>query len=435
MTWRPTHAQLRAIVLAAVLVLFAVLFRRPEAAVLAAPFGVLAVWAGVRRPAGQPQVSITPGAPSLLEGQATSLRIAVTDLDPRVDLLTAVVPRNPWFELDPAAGGKVVPAGPAEVRIELATRTLRWGRRKLDPTSVVASSLLGGYRTEPIRTTELTFKTLPLPESFAALDAVPRPAGLVGLHPSRRPGEGTEIAGVRPYRPGDRLKRINWSVSARTGSLHVTSTWTDRDTEVVLLLDTDEDIGASTGVDGTASSLDIAVRAAAAIAEHYLRNGDRVRLADTASILRAVRSGSGRGHLRRILDALVDADPRAAASGGPPRVRRPIPVRPGSLVIVLSPLLRDDVLGRIVTQVHSGSTVICVDTLPSDVWQPHRSTDVSAAQAAAGALAWRLRLLERTADLDRLSLLGVPTVAWRGAGTLDEVLRDVSRLSAAPRLR
>jgi uncharacterized protein (DUF58 family) len=345
------------------------------------------------------------------------------------------MPRSRWFELDPVAGGQVVPAGPAEVRIELAVRTLRWGRRTIAPASVVASSVLGGYRTEPVRTAELTFTTLPLPESFAALDAVPRPAGLVGLHPSRRPGEGTEIAGVREYRPGDRLRRINWSVSARKGSLHVTSTWTDRDTEVVLLLDTDEDIGVSTGVDGTASSLDITVRAAAAIAEHYLRNGDRVRLADTASIVRAVRSGSGRGHLHRILEALVDADPRSAAGGGPPRVRRPIPVRPGSLVIVLSPLLRDDVLGRIVTQVHSGSTVVCVDTLPPVLAERPRSADVSAAQAVAGALAWRLRLLERTADLDRLSLLGVPTVAWRGAGTLDEVLRDVSRLSAAPRLR
>jgi hypothetical protein len=104
-------------------------------------------------------------------------------------------------------------------------------------------------------------------------------------------------------------------------------------------------------------------------------------------------------------------------------------------VIVLSPLLRPDVLGRIVTQVHSGSTVICVDTLPADVGQRTRPPDASAGEAVAGALAWRLRLLERAGDLDRLSMLGVPTVAWRGAGTLDEVLRDVSRLSAAPRLR
>ena len=60
-------------------------------------------------------------------------------------------------------------------------------------------------------------------------------------------------------------------MSSRTGTLHVTSTWSDRDTHVVLLLDTEHDIGISEGIDGRASSLDIAVgRAAAAIAEHYL---------------------------------------------------------------------------------------------------------------------------------------------------------------------
>ena len=78
------------------------------------------------------------------------------------------------------------------------------------------------------------------------------------------------MAEVRPFRAGDRLRRINWPVSSRTGTLHVTATWSDRDTEVVLLLDTEHDLGISEGVDGRASSLDIAVRAAAAIAEHYL---------------------------------------------------------------------------------------------------------------------------------------------------------------------
>jgi hypothetical protein len=44
-------------------------------------------------------------------------------------------------------------------------------------------------------------------------------------------------------------------------------------------------------------------------------------------------------------------------------------------------------------------------------------------------------LLERRRELDRLGNLGVPTVRWRGAGTLDEVLRDAARVAAAPRVR
>lgn len=59
---------------------------------------------------------------------------------------------------------------------------------------------------------------------------VPRAEGLIGGHPSHRPGEGSDVAGVRPFVLGDRLRRINWRVTGRTGTLHVTSTYADRDT-------------------------------------------------------------------------------------------------------------------------------------------------------------------------------------------------------------
>jgi len=301
----------------------------------------------------------------------------------------------------------------------------------LERPTVTATSSVGAYRIQVTSVESQTVTTLPLREGFEAVDAVPRPAGLVGLHRSRRPGEGTELAGVRPFRTGDRLRRINWAVSARTQELHVTSTWSDRDTEVVIMVDTGGEIGVSEGIDGRSSSLDTAVRAAAAVAEHYLRNGDRVRLIDTGSLFRGVRSGSGRAHLRRILDTLVHADRRGRQQDEEQLARRNR-VRSDSLVLVLSPLLRPVMLGYIVTLVHSGCTVIAIDTLPPDV---ESIMDVDAHDSRSWPLAWRLRLLERRRDLDRLSDLGVPTVPWRGSGTLDEVLRDAARLSAAPRIR
>ena len=101
-------------------------------------------------------------------------------------------------------------------------------------------------------------------------------------------------------------------------------------------------------------------------------------------------------------------------------------------MLVLSPLLRTSMLGYIVTLVHSGCTVIAVDTLPPDVGDV---IDPEQHDAKNWPLAWRLRMLERRSELDRLGDLGVPTVRWRGAGTLDEVLRDASRLASAPRMR
>ena len=51
-------------------------------------------------------------------------------------------------------------------------------------------------------------------------------------------------------------------------------------------------------------------------------------------------------------------------------------------------------------------------------------------ERARAALAWRMRLLERDALLTRLRRSGIPVVAWRGPGTLDEVLRRLGRRGA-----
>ncbi len=439
MKWQPTHAHARVIVVAAVLLVIAVLARRPDAAVFGLPLAFVAVWGRFFRPRAKPEVHTELDADVLFEGQATTYRLRVQGtVDPDIDLIVAALPRSKWFDYSPRQAAVAEPVGrqtgsgePAEVALEVGVRSKRWGLRALEKPTVVATSVLGAYRIRVTSAAASAVTTLPLREGFEAVDAMPRPAGLVGLHRSRRPGEGTELAGVRPFRTGDRLRRINWSVSARTRELHVTSTWSDRDTEVVILLDSGGEIGVSEGIDGRSSSLDTAVRAAASIAEHYLRHGDRVRLIDTGNLVRGVRSGSGRGHLRRILDALVHADRRGRQPDRDQLAQRNR-IKSDSLVLVLSPLLRQVVLGYVVTLVHSGCTVIAVDTLPPDVVSV---LDLNEHDQRSWPLAWRLRLLERRRELDRLGDLGVPTVPWRGSGTLDEVLRDAARLASAPRMR
>ena len=44
---------------------------------------------------------------------------------------------------------------------------------------------------------------------------------LAGDHRSSLLGNGTELAQVRPYVPGDDVRRIEWNVTARTGETHV----------------------------------------------------------------------------------------------------------------------------------------------------------------------------------------------------------------------
>ena len=86
--------------------------------------------------------------------------------------------------------------------------------------------------------------TLPQPGLFDSRAASPHPIGLVGQHPARRRGDGSEFESIRPFQPGDRLRRVQWRVSLRTGSLHVTSTVAEEDASVLLLVDSGVEVGA-----------------------------------------------------------------------------------------------------------------------------------------------------------------------------------------------
>ena len=166
----------------------------------------------------------------------------------------------------------------------------------------------------------------------------------------------------------------------------------------------------------------MAVRAAAAIAEHYLLTGDRVALTDIGQRVRTVPVGSGRQHLRRVLDVLVASSPGVVRSRGGAAVgthpRRIAGRR-------TEPAARWRRVAQIAQLVRHRHAVVVIDTLPAHAVEspePWR------------ALAWRVRLLERSVEIDRLAALGVPVVPWRGRGTLDDVLRVLSRVAVRPRL-
>jgi uncharacterized protein (DUF58 family) len=415
----------RAIAVAVVAVAIAVIGQRTDAAVLAVPFVGAAAWGAARRPRNAPSAETTVDSTTLFEGQWTPARIAVRPGDGGGEvgeMVTVVVQTTPWLATDPRSGAVAVatPGGRADVVVPV--RAVRWGRNELCLERAVFSSALGAHRAEVVGH-PIPLSTLPLSAMFDAVDVVPRPAGLVGLHRANRQGSGSEPAEVRPFRTGDRLRRINWKVSLRTGALHVTATWADRDTHVVLLLDTEVDLGVSDGVDGRASSLDITVRVAAAIGEHYLRTGDRVALVDLGRRVRGIGAGSGRRHLRRLLDALVLAEPSPQHPADNLRIR---PIEAGAMIIALTPLVGSAGRAQVVSLVQHGHTVVIVDTMPPSAAPTGSSWE---------RLAARVRVMERQADIDALNELGVPVVPWRGRGTLDEVLRHATRAAAAPRRR
>ncbi|WP_270887609.1 DUF58 domain-containing protein [Pedococcus sp. 5OH_020] len=452
--WRVTPAHVRALLLGLASVGLSVLLRRPDALVLGSPLLVVAVWSTVRRPSSSPVVRARVQHPVLREGQATRW-LATVDAAEGVEEAGVSLLATPYTLYTPGSrsvagsfGGSPRPGPGAEprepLRLEVVCQSTRWGHRVLGPATVALTGPLGAYRWEPEPVSLPAVPTVPLPDRFTARVPVPRPDGLVGQNRSHHQGEGGELDQIRPFRFGDRLRRVHWPVSVRTGALHVTATHADQDSEILLLVDAMHDLGRSEGVGGASSSLDNAVRAAGAIAEHYLRAGDRVGLLVLgARDLPQVRAAAGGNHLRRLLDVLARVTVADGTVSDEKRLRTQLRhhVWAGTLAVVLTPAISPQVLAHALALSRRGVAVVTVDTLPPDLAGP--DLEAGRLEQLAGSavqrpelarLAWRLRLMERSREMTRARDAGVPVVPWAGPGTLDLVLRDLGRRSRSPRV-
>jgi uncharacterized protein (DUF58 family) len=423
--WKPTNAYLRACVLGVALLLAAMLFHNVGLTVLATPFLVVTTWSLITRPTEPAALRHPRALPTLREGEAMSWQVEL-DVVPGLDQGALLFERANYQELRPASGACAEVAdlrGRTTLTLGVQARSTRWGHQSVGRSLVSATSSWAAYRWGPLEIASLPQTTLPLPAVFDAAAPTPHPVGLVGLNRAARRGEGSEFATIRPFQLGDRLRRIHWPVSLRTGGLHVASTWADQDAEVMLLVDASTDVGTSEGIDGFASSLDVTVRAAGAVAEHFLRRGDRVGLCVFGPDLLRLTPAAGQNHLRKVLHRLADTKVgnKASAEGKLLRLR----LGADTMVIMLSTCISQLALRQAVVTVGRGLSVIVVDTLPRQI---------GGIDDPALTVAWRLRRLERDTELRQLNRAGVPVVAWHGPGSLDQVLRDLGRRSAAPRM-
>ena len=418
-------AHLRASVGAVILVAAALIWRRPDLLVIATPMVAVTAWSVITRPGLAPTLDDHLAHPTIREGDATTWHGVISG-EPMVDLAVAAVPPVPWVEARPAGGAVTATALDGTVRLAVDLRSTRWGTRSIEPVEVHAATSWGAFRWRT-RTSRHPLTTLPLPSVFD-VNASARPSdGLVGIHRSARAGEGNEFAGIRPFHAGDRIRRINWVRSARSGELRVNATRADLDTHIALVVDASDDFGVSEGIDGLASSLDGSVRAAGAIAEHYAPRGERVSLRVFGTAMaHTVAPGSGRAQLRRVLDTLARVRPGDPGRTGyhTPASRQPGAIG-GQITVMLSPLVSPDALDLAVSLGRQGKSVIVVDTLPAHVSQDDDEYT---------ALAWRIRLLERRREVRLVLAAGIPVVEWRGPGSLDHVIRDIARRSTGPRM-
>ncbi|RMB59860.1 DUF58 domain-containing protein [Tessaracoccus antarcticus] len=417
-----TPALLRSLVAAAVLGVVAVMVQRVDVVVLMVPFVVHLAWGWRSRPHVDLVVESRPKAVVIPEGESVSMVTHATHAW-RSALVTLQWPVRPGISLDPDSGTVLDAAVPEGVRV--AVQPERWGRYDVGPGTVAVCDPSGSWRASTT-TPRVTVTVRPTSSSLEGGSGVAHPIGIVGMHRSRRRGDGSDLAEVREFRPGDRLRRINWRVTSRLGALHVNSTLTERDTDVLIVADTLVDIVPARPEAPT--SLDATVRAIAAISRHYGGFGDRVAIHDLGRRIGHVRPGTGPRHARMVLNVLSRAN-RDVPDWD--RLRPVGTVTSGMLVFFCSPLLERESQDELVRLRRLGAEVIGVDTLPEGVGQ---FGDIrSFRRDTFLGEAWMIRRMERDEALARLRSIGIPVTPWRGTSSLASVLLSMEAARSAPR--
>ncbi|MEJ7765813.1 MAG: DUF58 domain-containing protein, partial [Acidimicrobiales bacterium] len=96
---------------------------------------------------------------------------------------------------------------------------------------------------------------------------------LAGDHRSLRLGQGTELAQIRPYVPGDDVRKMDWNATARTGQPHVRVHVAERALTTWLVLDVSASMAWGTA---DRTKADVASGACLAIAHAATRGVNRV---------------------------------------------------------------------------------------------------------------------------------------------------------------
>jgi len=388
---------------------------RPEAVIVAAPL-LLAAAAGLALArAPELEVTVRLDRERALEGEDVELAVAVSALR-RVAWLDVDVTPPPGLVLrrpGAAEGSVSLRAGSVKTyRRRLSCR--RWGGRLVGHVSLHARDPLGFFTYREQVQHRLPLRVYPRPEAVRRLLRPAETQAFAGNEVSRQKGDGIEFADIRPFVPGDRVRRINWRASARRGQMQVNEMRPERNCDVVVFLDTFTELS-----DPSGSSLEMAVRAAAGLVEGYLRRRDRVGLVGFGGTLRWLQPAMGERQLYRLIDALIDTQVVLSYAWKDLEVipRRTLP--PKSLVVAFTPLLDDRSLGALLDLRGRGYDLSVVELSPFAFVAPGgRETE---------RLAYRLWAMEREALHGRFLAVGVPVVTWRRGEPLEPVLALASR--------
>jgi uncharacterized protein (DUF58 family) len=395
---------------AAVALAAALVLGRSELAAVAAPFVLFLVVGLSPAPTPQYRTRVTLDRATAVEGEPIELRVEIECVHPAEDLdVRALLPSG--LAVEPSDAVPRLAAGERR-NLVIGVRCRRWGAYAVGDLGLTARDRMGLFRYEARRETRLALKVYPSSERLRTLARPARTLQFVGSLVSREQGEGIELAEVRPFRPGDRVRSMNWRASARRGGLWVTDRHPERNADVVIFLDAFTEL-----VDRDASSLDVAVRAAASVADGHLALRDRVGFVSFGGVLRWLVPGSGWRQRYRIVDALLDTQIMLSWAWKGIDVIPPRTLPPRALVIALTPLLDERTVQALFDLRARGFDMVVLEI------EPERF--LGRPWTEAERLARRVWALERDVLRHRFQRLGVATGVWREDMSLEELMEEV----------
>jgi uncharacterized protein (DUF58 family) len=382
----------------------------PELAATVAPFALFLLAGALfeRAPALDAELALRPDR--VLEGEDVTLELQLRAAAPIARLTVEVeVPAG----LSAESEATVVSLGARPRRLALGIHAARWGGYALGPVRAITRDdfALHAYAGRLGRPVGLHVHPRAQRLRRGLRPYATRPQA--GTLASRARGEGLEPGELRPFAPGDRVRRINWRATARRGRPYVSDRQLERNADVVLFLDTFVDAGSAR--DGTLAAT---VRAADALAAHHLARGDRVAAVGFGGVLSWLLPGAGRRQRNRIAATLVRSEVVFSYAAKDLKVLPAGLLPAGALVIAITPLLDDRAITAIIDLRARGFDVAALVISPFDFLpSPLGSTE---------ALARRLWRLEHDDLRQRLQEAGIAVGVWADPLPLDAAVEAVN---------
>jgi uncharacterized protein (DUF58 family) len=312
----------------------------------------------------------------------------------------------------------VLRLAPAERRhVEVAVRASNWGGHLAGGARVRATDALGAVWYAGVAQGDAGLRVLPGIERLRRLAAPARTQSAVGPRRSSARSEGLELAEVRPWVPGDHLRRLHWRATARRGELYVADRHPERSADVLIFVDTFADLAGPRD-----SALTLAVRAAAGLADAHLRARDRVGVVTFGGVVHWLAPGSGVTHALRITDALATSEIVMSYVAREVAVVPPAVLPARALVFAITPLL-DERGARALLDLRARGHDLAVIVIDAVALVGRRRDAAS-----------RLWALRRAAMHARLVDLGATVATWDGERELQTVIEEVTASRRASRL-